>query len=121
MLCEAVKKDGRVCGSNALRDSTFCFMHDPRKAAEREAVRKLGGSRRGRWRGDVNRLPVKVRTAEDVMALLDYVKDELAGLYNSVPRTRAMIALASEYLHALDISEIETRLQALEELSHVKK
>lgn len=118
--CEAVTKRGRVCGAHALRGSQYCYMHDPARASERSSARRLGGLRRGSHAGQVSSLPAKVRTIEDILALLDYTREELSALDNGIPRARALVSLASEYRACLELSDIETRLARLEEVSSVK-
>ncbi len=115
MGCQAKTKTGRECGNNTLKGSEYCFTHDPRRAAERAAARKLGGMRRGAHAGDTSSLPAKIKTVDGVLSLLDYCLAELAALDNGIPRARALIALAGEYLNTLSVGEFEQRLEALEQ------
>ena len=48
--CTFDMPDGRRCRATPLRDSPFCFWHDPGKAEEAHEARRLGGMRRGRER-----------------------------------------------------------------------
>jgi hypothetical protein len=116
MECQAVTRAGRVCGAHALRDGDYCYMHAPEKSAERSSARRLGGLRRSAHTGDVSALPLTVRAVGDVLEVLDYTLAELAALSNGVARNRGLIALCGEYIKALEIGEIERRLQALEEM-----
>lgn len=119
--CEAVKVNGRMCGAHALKGSQYCFMHDPSRAAERQDARKRGGYRRGAHSGDVSSLPLHIRAVSDVLTLLDYIAREVLALDNGVPRARVLIALASEYIHAIEVGDIEQRLQNLEAVINVKR
>ena len=119
--CEAVTRNGRVCGAHAMRGSQYCYMHAPEKEGERAAARRLGGHRRGAHAGDASSLPASIKTIEDVLTLLDYTREELSALDNGIPRARALIALAGEYIHALDIGSIEARILALEEAARNEK
>lgn len=118
--CQAVLKNGRSCGAHALRGSQFCYMHDPGRAGERAAARKLGGLRRGSHAGDTDSLPEKVRTIENVLSLLDYTRQELTACDNGIPRARALIQLSGAYLQALEVGEVEERIKALEEKINVR-
>jgi len=74
-------------------------MHDPEQAAARAQARKRGGERRrAPHAGDPSAIPSQVRSANGVLAILDYALAETLVLENSVPRTRALIALGMLYL-----------------------
>lgn len=119
--CQATKRNGRMCGAHALINSQYCYMHAPERANERATARRLGGMRRGSHAGDMSSLPAKVKTVEDVLSVLDYCLVELAALDNGIPRARGLIALAGEYLKALEVGEVEERLKALEASINVSK
>lgn len=119
--CQATTIRGRVCGAHSRAGSLYCFMHDPARASERQAARKLGGMRRGSHAGDESSIPAKIRTVEDILAMLDYVRAELAALDNGVQRSRVFIALAGEYLHCFEVGDIEKRLERLEEVVNGKQ
>lgn len=112
--CQVMTKRGKVCRAAALKGSDYCYMHSPERAGERAAARRLGGQHRGSHALEASSLPAKVRTVEDVLAVLDYTREELAALDNGIPRARALIALAGSYLQALEVGELEARLEALE-------
>ena len=44
--CRQVKDDGCLCRAAALRDSEFCFWHDPEHASEAIEASRRGGLRR---------------------------------------------------------------------------
>lgn len=46
--CEAIKPGGEPCEAHAMKNSTFCFFHEPGKAEERAAARQAGGLERSR-------------------------------------------------------------------------
>ena len=114
-ICQAQKKSGDPCGAYALSNSDFCFSHDPTKATERAAARKLGGSRgQAAHGGDRTGVPEKVRTLADVLEVLDYVLAEALALENGVQRGRLLVAICGEFINAIETGEMETRLAALE-------
>lgn len=119
--CEAVKRNGRVCGAHALRGEQYCYMHSPTRAGERAAARRRGGQARGSHAGSTESLPERMRSIEDALLLLDYTRDEIIALDNGVQRNRALIALAGEVIRAIELSEFEQRLSALEEKANNAK
>jgi hypothetical protein len=55
-----------------------------------------------------------VRTLADVLAVLDYGMAELLEHENSIQRVRVLATLASAFIEAIKIGELETRLAAIE-------
>ena len=41
-LCEYMKENGKRCKTHAMRDSKFCFRHDPRPSIKRKAKQASG-------------------------------------------------------------------------------
>jgi len=113
MNCQAKNKQGGPCGAAAMIGDKFCYQHSPKVADERAEARKLGGYR-SRRKHSKGQPPEKVRTIEDVLQLLDYSLAESIELENSIARGRLLVALAGEYIRALDVGDLETRMQRLE-------
>jgi len=114
--CRATNKRGEPCAAPALPGSSYCFHHDPTRAAERAAARRKGGkARHGRKiaQSDVA-VDLSLVDVSDVMALLERGVRDLMGLENSIGRARALSSLASVALKALETGAIEERLAALE-------
>ncbi len=112
--CEAKTKAGSPCLMAPLRDSRWCWNHDPGRARDRQAARKRGGLNRRRSKGDSS---VEVRL-DDVAALREIletaVRDTLA-LENSVARARTLGYLAGQALRALELGAVDDRVAALED------
>ena len=67
MKCSATKRDGSPCTLQALRDSDFCWAHDPRNAEKRRSGQSRGG--RSKPLKDLAILKEKlVQLGDDVMA-----------------------------------------------------
>ena len=113
--CKATTKKGEPCRGWAGEDG-YCFAHSPRRSKARALARKKGGyNRRAAPRGDPDQVPVKIRTMEDVLTLLDFTTAETLTQENSIARTRALVALAGAYTAAILKGELEARVSALEE------
>lgn len=90
-------------------------MHDPASGAARAKARKIGGQRnRTPHMGNPETLPVKVRTIDDVLSILDYALAESMPLENSIQRGRLLVAICSTFIDAIKTGELESRLIALE-------
>lgn len=128
--CKATKVDGTPCTCAPIRDSEYCFHHDPARAKERVEARRRGGSaRHGRLIGKISetkaaavtaglskeKIKVPLETIEDVRKLLEITATSLMELEKSVARERALISLASVAVEVIKVGGIEERLAAIEE------
>lgn len=116
--CKATTKAGKTCNGFAVGDGDFCFAHSPDRAAERADARRRGGhARHGRKLGTAatGETVVTIATVGDILKLLEDTANDLYGLENSISRARALISLAGTATKTLEISEIEKRLEALEQ------
>ena len=114
--CHALNQLGAPCNAYAVTGSDFCFHHDPARAAERRLARRKGGrARHGRRVGPVGAAqPVTLDTMADVAALLQGTINAALQLENSLHRARTVGYLAGLLIKALDISELEERVNQLE-------
>jgi hypothetical protein len=65
--CGETKRDGSPCTLQALRDSDFCWAHDPRNAEKRRSGQSRGG--RSKSLKDLTTLKEKlVQLGDDVLA-----------------------------------------------------
>jgi hypothetical protein len=114
--CAATTSKGTRCQSPALLDGEYCFTHDPRTQRERQEARRLGGLRRRRektvstvydWEG--------LDSVAEIRRILLVAVSDLLGLENSVARCRTLGTLMQVALKALEVGELEERVEALEE------
>jgi hypothetical protein len=116
--CQASTKAGQPCQGYAGVGSTYCFIHDPEKRAKRKEARSAGGKARHRrritWADEEIRAAVRIRSVDDVLALLERAVVGEMQLENSHSRNRTIASLAAAALRALEVGELEQRLAALE-------
>ncbi len=112
--CKAINRRGQPCGARTLRGSDYCYMHDPTRGEERAQARKRGGLRRRPDHGLMDIVPGKVRSLDDVLAVLDYALSESMPLENSVQRGRLIVAIANAFIAAIKTGELESRILAIE-------
>ena len=116
LKCRATTRTGAPCQAYAVANSDYCFHHDPARAVQRRIARQRGGrARHGRHIGPVAPPePITLDTITDVAALLrDTIQDTLA-LENSLQRAKTLGYLSGLFLKALDMSNLEQRVVALE-------
>lgn len=118
LYCTALTKAGKPCRSFALTGSQFCLAHDPAHAAQIAAARSAGGrARHGRKLGSTGTAErVKLRTVADVLKLLEREVNAVLTLEVSLSRGQCIARLAGAFVSAFQISELEGRLLALEQL-----
>ena len=98
----------------ALGGSRFCWSHDPTRAAERAAARKLGGHRSKRARPNVTVAPPL--TLDELRAALGRALASVELLDNSAQRGKTIASLVGVAVRLLEASELTQRIAALEEL-----
>lgn len=107
--------NGRRCGATPLRESEFCFWHDPGHSEEAAQARRLGGQRRRREgivRGTYE--IESLDTVGDLRRLLLVATVDALALDNSVARIRVLTAIVQAGARLLETGELEERLAALE-------
>ena len=112
MQCEHKKRDGKRCGARSLIGQNCCAIHaQPGRAAE---LGSKGGRRRAVYSaGDLKDFAAP-KTAADLRDLLaESIVEIRAGKLD--PRVaNALGYLGASYLRALEVSDLESRLDALE-------
>jgi hypothetical protein len=95
-----------------LRDSAFCWTHDPARAADRAEARRRGGKAHGYPPAEV--APVTFTDAHTIRAELERLYAEAKAGQVPPERTRTLNALLGRAVELLNITEFEARLLALE-------
>src|SRR5437016_6184215 len=94
--CEAPRPDGSACRMAPLRDSAYCFAHDPDHREEATKARHAGSLRRRREAVvaiayDLDGLP----TLDVARRLLQIAASDTLGLENSIARSRTLTNIAA--------------------------
>lgn len=114
--CRATNADGQPCQAQPVRDSGYCYWHDPATAAAREAGRQRGGKGRSNTaRAKREFLAAGTLTSEEILAYLGFTLRRLhAGKVESgVANALANVARAWRDVHAH--TELEQRVAAAEQ------
>lgn len=120
--CTAHKDDGSPCRAPPLRDSAYCSMHDPAHADEMAEARRLGGLRRRKEKTVQNAFEIEgLETVGQIRRLLEISVMDTLSLENSIARSRTLAYLAVVSLKALEVGEIEDRLNGLEATVHPRQ
>lgn len=95
--------------------SAWCFFHDPETQQEASEARRLGGLRRRREGTVAGAYDFQgLGSVLEIRRILEIAVSDTLGLENSVARNRTLGSLAQSALRALEVGELEARLEALE-------
>lgn len=117
--CQAIGTGGKPCGMAPIKGGEWCFQHDPSRAVERTEARRKGGQRGNRARSGPVGEPVPLRTVDQIMTVLEQAAGDAMQLDNSAERCRVLTSLAGQALKALEVGELEARLEALEQRANL--
>jgi hypothetical protein len=116
MQCQKKKWDGSRCEAHALTGAKYCALHsEPRRAA-------LLGRRGGRQRTahspeGLKEFPMP-KSAADLRDLLAHSIIEIRNGKLDPKLANSISYLGAGFLRALDVSDVERRLEALEQLQN---
>lgn len=110
--CAGTNAEGESCGMAPGLGSPWCFAHDPKRGRDRAKARKLGGTNR---RAAASGQPVPLRTVGDIQAQLEQAVGDVLELENSARRAHALGSLLTLAMRALEVGELEQRIDALEQ------
>ncbi len=109
--CRATRKDGQPCAAPVLGAGDYCFAHDPRRKAERDAARQAGGAARANVRRLDRLVPHRLRPVLE--QLLAALRDVRSGKLAPAQAT-AMAALAGAVVRVYGVAQLEQRVEELE-------
>jgi hypothetical protein len=115
--CTFIKSDGTPCQMAPLVDGSYCFAHDPERAADAAEARRAGGLRRRREGSVAIAYDLSgLDTVEGIRRLLVIASTDALSLDNTIAKLRAIVSIATVAMNLLKVGEIETRLAAIEAL-----
>ena len=109
--CRAMTASGQQCKAKPYKDG-LCFFHsDPRRAAE---LGRKGGRRKAAFiRSELKEIEAP-KCAADLVRLLAQTIVEVRGGALDTRRANAISYLGTAFLRAVDVSDLEARVRALE-------
>jgi len=111
--CRATTKAGHQCAAPAIKGGVFCLLHaDPTRAAE---LGRKGGMGNRHIYEDDGREVAAPRNASDVKDLLAEAMRAIRSGKMNPKRANALGYLGSSLLKAIEVADLEQRLERLEE------
>jgi len=120
MQCEFNKPDGTQCEAHAIKDSGFCYFHNPDISdEEKREAQTRGGQARGVTLAEP--LPVmNIKKIPDItLFLVDTISRVRAGKMD-VRTANCLGFLSDKLMRALELSDLEERFNKLEQLVNEK-
>lgn len=113
--CSATTKTGQPCQAPPRHGSEYCYTHDPAVAEERKESQRKGALMLHYGRHGSGPRHVSVRSAGDVLSLLEMAASDLMGRKPGHERARNLVYLAVSASKVLETADLSERLEALEE------
>lgn len=112
MRCEFIKSNGEQCNANTMRNSRFCFTHNPKtRKAKQLAVIKGGKAPKKNY----NPLPpVELNDNKSVANLLAQTINEVRQGEIDLRVANCIGYLAGHLIKALEIYDLEKRVEEIE-------
>ena len=110
--CAHTHPSGKPCGGYAIAGSPYCFAHAPEQRDKRDAARRRGGQA-GRV-ATLAESSVTVRSLGDVVALVEATINDVRAGRVDVRIANSVAVLAGVAIRAIERSDLDARLEALE-------
>ncbi|MBA7570372.1 hypothetical protein ES708_12121 [subsurface metagenome] len=117
-ICTFIKKNGEQCQAHKLRGSSYCYWHSDQVVVARADARRRGGLARHAG-GELGSYTIK--SPQDILGLLEDAINSACALSNSLGRAKTIGYLAQIILRGFEVTELSTRLKALEDRVYKKK
>src|ERR1700730_4893533 len=112
MQCKRKKRDGQRCGAPALTGKAYCALHA--ELGRAAVLGSKGGRRRAAYSLDDLKEFAAPKTAADLRDLLAESIVEIRSGKLDPKIANALGYLGASYLRALEVSDVQHRLDALE-------
>ena len=121
MKCEFVKPDGTKCEAHAIKDSKFCYFHNPDISDEekREAQSNGGKTKALTLKEPLPEL-VLAEPADAVLLIADTISRVRAGTLD-IRTANCLGFLSDKLLKAFETSRLNDRLEVIERVILEKK
>ena len=98
-----------------MRDSRYCFWHEPGRAEDVADAQRLGGMRRRKERSLAVAYDFTgLGTTESIGRLFEIAATDALGLETSIAKIRALVQVGLAAMKLLETGDLETRVALLE-------
>jgi len=116
MKCEFIKPDGTKCEAYAIKDSEFCYFHNPDISDEekREAQSNGGKTKALTLKEALPELPI-AKPEDAVMLVADTINRVRAGTLD-IRTANCLGFLSDKLLKAFEVSRLNDRVEIIEQV-----
>lgn len=119
MRCNYIKTNKEQCSANAMKNSEFCFTHNPKMKDQKMAAVIKGGRMSKRRHSQLPEVPLN--NPKDVVILLSRTINEVRSGSIELRVANCVGYLSSHLIKAIETSVLEERLSRIEENINNKK
>jgi len=116
MQCKYIKQNGQRCRANSINGSEFCFFHSPEISAEKRKEASSRGGKKNTHRVSTPLKPVSFNKTGDVSKVLAETINLVRSGQIEVNIAKCIGYLSGQLLKAMEVSELENRIEKLEEI-----
>lgn len=116
-----MKKNGDQCGANSLSGSEYCYWHSPKIDEKEKTKSRSRGGKSNTHRVITPLEPIRLKSTHDIVILLSDTINRVRGGTMPIKIANCIGYLAGFMIKALEISELEKRLENLETTLAEKK
>jgi len=114
MKCEFIKTDGEKCEAHAIKDSEFCYFHNPDISDEekREAQSNGGKTKALKLKEPLPALAL-VKPDDTILLVADTIRRVRAGTLD-IRTANCLGFLSDKLLKAFEVSKLNDRVKIIE-------
>jgi hypothetical protein len=114
MKCKYIKDNQEFCQANAMKDSIYCYLHNPEVLDEDKRLAQAKGGAGNIVRLDEMLPEIKVEKAKDVVLLLQDTVSRVRTGQMDIRIANTIGYLCGHLIKAIEIAEIESRVTTVE-------
>ncbi|MFA6427226.1 MAG: hypothetical protein WCW16_02140 [Candidatus Magasanikbacteria bacterium] len=113
MRCNYIKFNNKQCLASAMKNSRFCFIHNPETKKERREAILRGGRMSKKNRSRLP--PVIINKPKDVVVLLATTINEVRSGLIELKIANCLGYLSGHLIKAMEVSDLGERVSKIEE------
>ena len=116
MQCKYIKEDKSLCQANAMKDSLFCYLHNPEVPDEEKKLAQVKGGM-----GNIVKLEevlpeIRIEKAKDVVTLLQDTITRVRSSQMDIRVANTIGFLCGHLIKAIEVAEIDQRVKSVERI-----
>lgn len=114
MKCTLKKENSEPCGANAMKESKYCYLHNPDISEEEKFNAQSNGGKGNSIKVFEPLEPIKIQKPGDVVLLLEDTINRIRAGEMDLKVANCLGYLSGHLTKALEIAEIEKRIEVVE-------